>query len=84
MDTIPKSDAGFGNTGGSMSGMPSSSLKGKLATMEVSIYSITIGRDKKDLQRDESSQYGCRGFAHREGCIGADYSNEDSGRTQDN
>ena len=49
MDTFPKSDAGFGNTGGSMSGMPSSSLKGKLATMEVSIYFITIGRDKEDL-----------------------------------
>ena len=32
---MSKSQTGFGNTAGSMSGLPSSSLKGKLASLEV-------------------------------------------------
>ena len=50
MDTIPKSEGGFGNTGGSMSGMPSSSLKGKLATMEVKGIRECVGGNKENLQ----------------------------------
>ena len=34
-DMMSKSQTGFGNTAGSMGGLPSSSLKGKLATLEV-------------------------------------------------
>lgn len=38
MDAMSKSQTGFGNTMGSASGAISSSLKGKLATLEVSFF----------------------------------------------
>jgi len=52
MDAMSKSQTNFGNTAGSLGGMPSSSLKGKLATLEVSnlITNVKKGRNKENLQ----------------------------------
>jgi hypothetical protein len=49
---MSKSQTGFGNTQGSLGGMPSSSLKGKLASLEVCGEDLrnSIGRNKEDLQ----------------------------------
>jgi len=52
-DVMGKSQTGFGNTVGSLGGLPSSSLKGKLATLEVHRQPSTrLGRSKEDMQRD--------------------------------
>ena len=47
MDAMSKSQNGFGNTAGSLGGMPSSSLKGKLATLEVILSANKVVENRK-------------------------------------
>ena len=47
---MSKSQTGFGNTAGSLGGLPSSSLKGKLATLEVTL-GILYPRNRKKSRK---------------------------------